>query len=123
VSKQFARQLRRNATDVEKRLWYFLQNRQLDGYKFRRQHGIADYIVDFVCLERKLIVELDGGQHAGRADRDEERTHVLESMGFQVVRFWNNEVLSNTVAVLEVIREALRTCPSPQPSPQAGERE
>jgi len=81
--------------------------RQLKGYKFRRQHAMAGFIVDFACLEKRLIVELDGGQHAVQADNDAARTCRLETQGYRVLRFWNNEVLENIEGVLMTILEAL----------------
>jgi very-short-patch-repair endonuclease len=98
-----ARGLRRTMTDAELRLWRYLRNRHLIGMKFRRQHEIDRYIVDFVCPEASLIVELDGGQHAEMMAADADRTRRLEAMGYRVLRFWNNDVLANTGAVLEVI--------------------
>ena len=99
--------LRRNQTDAETLLWRHLRNRQLGGFKFRRQHSFPPYIVDFVCIEKLLIVELDGGQHALAVEADERRTKCLEQKGFRVIRFWNNEILGNTEAVLERILELL----------------
>ena len=95
-----ARQLRRNQTDAEKRLWQLLRNRQLSGYKFRRQHPIGPYIADFVCLESMVIVELDGGQHMDQQAYDERRSAYLSRHGFCVVRFWNNDVLKNLEGVI-----------------------
>ncbi len=95
-----ARQLRRNQTDAEKRLWQLLRNRQLSGYKFRRQHPIGPYIADFVCLENGVIVELDGGQHMDQQAYDERRSAYLRQHGFCVVRFWNNDVLKNLEGVI-----------------------
>ena len=103
--------LRINMTDSERRLWSFLRANQLEGYKFRRQHPLGIYIVDFVCLQRKLIIEVDGGQHAERAEMDEARSAWLMRQGFRVLRFWNNEVLDEMEAVLEVIREVLVSPP------------
>lgn len=99
--------LRTNSTDAEQRLWHFLRNRQLGGYKFRRQHPFPPYVVDFVCLERRLIVELDGGQHAGEVAFDAARTAQLEQSGYMVLRFWNHEALSNTEGVLTRILQQL----------------
>ena len=113
----FARNMRKNPTEAEKKLWFALKNQQL-GDKFRRQHQIGQYIVDFVCLEKKLIIECDGGQHNEQVDR--ERTSYLEAQGYKVIRFWNNEILSNLEGVLFVIKENLSS-PSPQPSPTRGE--
>jgi very-short-patch-repair endonuclease len=100
--------LRKNQTDAEAVLWRHLRNRQLGGFKFRRQHSFPPYIVDFVCIEKRLVVELDGGQHANATEADERRTKFLEQKGFSVVRFWNNDALGNTEAVLERILELLK---------------
>ncbi|WP_404600978.1 endonuclease domain-containing protein [Dyella lipolytica] len=109
-------------TDAEHLLWRYLRNRQLLGWKFRRQHEIDRYIIDFVCTEAGLIVELDGGQHAERMASDADRTRRLEAMGYRVLRFWNNDVLTNSEAVLEVILEAVASAaPHPSPLPK-GER-
>ena len=105
-----ARKLRRRPTDAEIRFWAKVRNRQLGGAKFRRQWPIENYVVDFVCLEARLVVEIDGGQHADNA-RDEIRTKHLEAAGFRVVRFWNNDVLSNTAGVLETIAAVLAEAP------------
>jgi very-short-patch-repair endonuclease len=106
-----ARKLRAEATDAERRLWYHLRNRQFAGCKFRRQFAIGNYVVDFACLERNLIIELDGGQHADRVSEDERRTRFLEGNGFAVLRFWNDEVLKETDAVLSAISSALGPSP------------
>lgn len=107
-----AKQLRRNQTDVEKMLWHRLRNRQVNGCKFRRQHRIGKYVVDFVCPEKLLVVELDGGQHDEQASQDAARTVVLSTKGYRVLRFWNNEVNENIDGVLEAIRLELER-PSP----------
>ena len=104
----FARSLRRSLTDAERRLWSRLRDRRLAGCKFRRQHTVAEFVVDFVCLERGLIIELDGGQHPAQARYDARRTKALEEHGFTVMRFWNDDVLARTDAVLESISRALR---------------
>ena len=118
-----ARGLRRDMTDAEHSLWRQLRNRRLCGWKFRRQHEIDRYIVDFVCTEADLIVELDGGQHAERMALDADRTRRFEAMGYRVLRFWNNDVLTNNEAVLRVILEAVASAaPHPDPLPE-GERE
>ena len=103
-----ARQLRRKQTDAEKALWAKLRNRQLQGVKFRRQQPMGSYIVDFVSFEKKLIIEIDGGQHNEdkAKERDTERTTRLRERGYRVIRFWNNEVPMNLGGVLERIREA-----------------
>ena len=119
--KKLARGLRKNQTDAEKRLWSHLRNRQLSGCKFRRQHEIGNYIVDFICLEKKLIIELDGGQHANQIRYDSQRTTILESLGYTVIRFWDNEVLTKTQNILEAIHKILIDNPSPPPSPSRGE--
>ena len=98
--KDKARLLRKNSTDAEKRFWSQLRNRGLNGWKFRRQFPIGQYIVDFECHELKLIVEVDGGQHAEQEFYDIRRTEYLQLKGYQVVRFWNNEVLGNLEGVL-----------------------
>lgn len=112
-----AQRLRTTQTDAESRLWHQLCNRQLLGHKFRRQLPVGPYVADFACVERGLIVELDGGQHVERAEADEIRTKTLASHGFRVLRFWNDQVLRETEAVLEAIRLALLADPSPRPSP------
>lgn len=102
-----ARSLRKNQTDVEQLLWKQLRNRNVFNYKFRRQYPIEPYIVDFICFDLKLIIELDGGQHANQADYDQQRSLFLENRGFKVIRFWNNEVTENSDGVLEVIRRLI----------------
>ena len=106
------RELRRNATDAEKRLWTMLRNRQLDGFQFRRQSPVGPYIVDFVTESGKVIIEFDGGQHASKLVQDTERTRALESMGYIVLRFWNNDVLANTDGVLLEIRDTINRSPT-----------
>jgi len=98
-----ARSLRRNSTNAEKLLWKHLRMRQIGDYKFRRQQPIGTYIVDLVCQDKKLIVELDGGQHSEQVDYDERRTAWLQSIGYRVLRFWNHEVLAAPEAVLAKI--------------------
>jgi len=98
-----ARHLRKTQTDAERRLWQLLRNRSLGGCKFRRQHPVGSYICDFVCIDRQLVIEVDGGQHAERIENDKERTSYLESKGYTVMRFWNHEMLTETDAVLEKI--------------------
>ena len=101
-------------------MWKLLRNRQLDGWKFRRQHPVGKYILDFYCHEARLGVELDGGQHAepDQAQYDAERAQALEAEGIRVLRFWNNEVLKNTTAVLQEIWNVLTDSLSPGPSPR-----
>src|SRR5579872_4882043 len=108
-----SRRLRRDATMAEQRLWYRIRSRSTLGMKFVRQEPIGPYIVDFVCREYRLIIEVDGGQHAEN-ERDVVRDHWLHDHGYRVMRFWNNEVLENTEGVLETIADALRSSPSPR---------
>jgi len=119
-----ARYLRRQGTDAEKALWYQLRNRRIEGTRFRRQQPIGPYIVDFVSFERRLVVEVDGGQRDEEviAGRDEERTRWLNGKGYRVVRFWNSDILGNLEGVLESVAEALRgDSGTPSPSPVKGE--
>ena len=118
-----ARALRRNPTEAEKFLWRKLRLWQIDGFKFRRQQPLGNYIVDFVCFERKLIVELDGGQHAEQVEYDAERDAWLREQGFTVLRFWNNDVLQNINGVKEIILSNLKSTPFLSPSPQGGRRQ
>jgi len=113
------RHLRKNLTDAEQTLWQHIRNRQRYGHKFRRQAPIGKYIVDFVCFEKRLIVELDGGQHAAHQDEDNHRSEWLESQGFRVIRFWNHDVLKQIEAIKEVITLNLIT-PHPDLPPQGG---
>ena len=118
-----ARDLREEATDAERRIWNKLRDRQIANAKFKRQQPIGQYIVDFCCHEGRLIVELDGGQHAQQQKKyDEKRDAFLEAQGYRVMRFWNHDVLQNTDAVLQTIYNYLTTVivetPSPQPSPE-----
>ena len=99
-----ARKLRRLTTDAEALLWQHLRNRNLAGLKFRCQHPVGRYVTDFCCEEEKLVVELDGGQHADDVEQDEKRTQYIETYSFRVVRYWNSEVLNNIDGVLADIR-------------------
>ncbi len=110
-------ELRKRQTDAEKKLWFFLRNRQLNGAKFRRQHPISFYIVDFCCIEKKIIIEIDGSQHKLNAQEDKIRTDFLTAQGYHVIRFWNHEVLTQLEAVLEQIRLHLNN-PHPSPLPE-----
>ena len=101
-----ARVLRRGMTDAERRLWAVLRGRRLQGYKFRRQHPLGPFIADFACIEHRLVIEADGGQHADNA-ADQRRTAWLESRGWRVLRFWNDNVLADTEGVQEAILQAL----------------
>jgi very-short-patch-repair endonuclease len=102
---RLAKALRNSATDAERRLWLNLQSSQLEGVKFRRQEPIKEYIVEFVSFQKKLIIELDGGQHAEAMEKDMQRDDCLVGLGFKVLRFWNNDVFQNLEGVLEVIRQ------------------
>ena len=115
-----ARRLRVGQTDAEQKLWYHLRNRHLQGWKFRRQHEIDRYIADFACPDAGLVVELDGSGHDEQQAYDVARTRKMESMGYRVLRFWDNDVLTNIEGVLEVILEALAS-PAPHPNPLPGE--
>jgi very-short-patch-repair endonuclease len=101
-----ARRLRSDMTEAEKRIWYLLRRRQFGGLNFRRQAPIDPYIVDFACLSIRLVIELDGGQHDADAEEDARRTAWLESQGYRVLRFWNNEVFENLDGVLQTISSA-----------------
>ena len=110
-----ARSLRENSTDVERKLWYRLRDRQVLGCKFVRQQPVGPYVVDFACRERDLIVELDGGQQ-GTANgilADAARTEMLSQHGYRVIRFWNSDVLTNIDGVLQIIADRLEKAPSP----------
>jgi very-short-patch-repair endonuclease len=108
--------MRRDATEAEKVLWQLLRGRQHVGAKFRRQHPVGRFIADFACIERRLIVEADGGQHDGRAS-DARRTAWLEAAGWRVIRFWNNDILRNPEGVMLAIEAALLGCARRAPSP------
>ncbi|OIO01882.1 hypothetical protein AUJ67_03670 [Candidatus Desantisbacteria bacterium CG1_02_49_89] len=127
----FSRNLRNNPTDAERHLWKYLARRQIEGLKFRRQAPIGRYVADFVCFERKVIVELDGSQHS-ESVKDRERDKWLTGQGFTVLRFWDNEVFQNTEGVLELIRLKILSphlnplplhSPPPQSSPIKGEED
>jgi very-short-patch-repair endonuclease len=129
MSKQRARNLRRDSTDAERRLWEALRDRRLAGYRFRRQHPISNFIIDFACTRYCLAVEADGGQHAENPS-DDRRTAFLEEQDWQVLRFWNNDILGNTEGVIETILQTLqnaetltrsRAAPAPTLSRGAGE--
>ncbi|MGH7948719.1 MAG: endonuclease domain-containing protein [Candidatus Binataceae bacterium] len=106
-----ARRLRASSTDVERKLWFHLRARQMGGCKFRRQHPIGPFYADFCCVERRLILELDGGQHDANKERDERRTAYLKKHGYRVIRFWNGDVMKNLDGVLEGIAGALNADP------------
>jgi adenine-specific DNA-methyltransferase len=117
-----ARQLRRNATDAERKLWSLLRDRRLGGIKFRRQHPRGPYTLDFYWAEAALVIEVDGGQHAERVEEDAQRTAYLEREGLRVLRLWNRDVLLNPegcfLLILEALRERSTKSPSPCPSPR-----
>lgn len=106
-----ARELRNAGTDAERRLWYFLRRRQLAGHKFRRQYPLAGYIVDFVCVPARLVIELDGGQHLEAIDYDQRRTEALQCGGYRVLRFWNDDVLLRSDDVVAEIFRVLEEMP------------
>jgi len=118
-----ARNLRKRFTDAEKLLWRYLRAKQLEGFKFRRQQPIGNYIVDFVCFEKRVVIEVDGGQHAVERKKDKERDNWLKGQDLKVLRFWNNEVLTNTRGVLEVIREHCLSHPPLESPIKGGEEE
>ena len=116
-----ARELRKNATDAEHKLWHHLRNRQINGIKFRRQYPIAGYVADFAAPSIRLVVELDSGQHLLQTKYDRQRTDRVACNGYQVLRFWNDDVLLRTEQVLSEILRMIDATP-PQPSPAfAGE--
>jgi very-short-patch-repair endonuclease len=120
-----AQRLRRELTDAERKLWWALRNRQVEGAKFRRQQPIGPFIADFVCQDSRLIIEADRGEHA-ECPADERRTAFLESEGYRVLRFWNNDILNNLDGVIRAIADALspphpaRASPE-SPTPSKGE--
>jgi very-short-patch-repair endonuclease len=103
---QIAKKLRKESTHAERLLWRHLKTKQLEGYKFRRQEPIGNYIVDFVCYENRIVIEVDGSQHQTEKAKDKKRDLWLKSQGFKVLRFWNNEVLNNLEGVYKVIKES-----------------
>jgi len=122
VLQQRARTLRKQSTDAERHLWHQLRRRGIGGDRVRRQVPIGGFIVDFACLEGKLVVELDGAQHMAHKSYDHDRDGKLAIKGFRVLRFWDNEVFINTQAVLDTILRALdSTGPHPSLPPRAGE--
>ena len=127
LKTKYSRQLRISSTKAELKLWNHLRSRALNGRKFMRQHPIGPFIVDFVCRERRLVIEVDGGQHALN-ERDQLRDQWFVEHGYSVLRFWNNEVLGNIEGVLEAVQFALAdTPPHPasfarRPLPACGER-
>jgi very-short-patch-repair endonuclease len=129
--RDFSRALRNQATDAERALWQRLRARQLLGARFRRQHPIGPYVADFACMDARLVIEVDGGQHADSA-HDRQRDAWLAAQGWRVLRFWDNDVLTNIEGVLAQVIEALQLAqdgaraalsPPPLPSPWQGEGE
>ena len=116
----FAKKLRREATDTERLLWSRLRAKRFLELKWRRQEAIGRYIVDFVCYERRIIIECDGGQHASQNQRDQERDRWFENQGYRVLRFWDTDILKNTEGVLETILQACQSSPSPSSPPIPG---
>ena len=114
-----AKRMRREPTDAERKLWSILRAKRLAGWKFKRQEQIDRYIVDFVCFGARLIVEADGSQHA-ESEADAARDAYLTGQGFRLLRFWNNDILTNPDGVATAILAALET-PLPNPSPARGE--
>lgn len=114
VIKTNARALRTGMTLAEQRLWHAIRGKQLEGHRFRRQHPIGPYIADFACIEKLLSIELDGGQHQGQIEYDLERTKYLQSQGWRVMRFWNNEVFENLDGILSSIVDTLTASPAVQ---------
>ncbi len=117
-----ARNLRRNMTEAEIRVWHMLRAHRMNGHKFRRQVPIGRYIADFVCHEVRLVVEIDGGQHDFSPPGETERSDFLRNEGYRILRFWNNEVLANTDGVHEAIVSELAASPPPCPPPSRGRR-
>ena len=115
-----ARALRKNMTDAERSIWQILRSLQIDGHRFRRQVPFGRYIADFVCHDARLIIEIDGGQHDRSSPAETKRTRFLEDQGYRILRFWNNEVLSNLEGVCAMIARALRPHPHPVPPPSRG---
>ncbi|MBX3662129.1 MAG: endonuclease domain-containing protein [Burkholderiales bacterium] len=115
--KTFARKLRKSETDAERKIWQQLHSRNLKGSKFRRQHPVGPYVVDFICINEKLIIELDGSQHQKQQGYDAERTAYLEQAGYRVLRFWDNDVLLRTESVMQAIFDAILISPHPNPLP------
>jgi very-short-patch-repair endonuclease len=119
--RRLARTMRAVPTEAERKLWWHLRHRiPTPGTHFRRQVRIGRYIADFACHATRIVIEVDGGQHGERSAADEQRTKVLEASGYRVLRYWNNDVLSNIDNVLEDILSTITTTPTPSPSPQGG---
>ncbi len=115
-----ASKLRKRQTDSERKLWGQLRAKQMEGVKFRRQHPIGIYIVDFICFEKRLIIELDGGQHMIQATKNKTREAWLRQQGYKVLRFWDHEIFENSTGVLNSIRNNIIRTPSPSSPPIKG---
>ena len=111
LPRDTARRLRADQTEAEQKLWSRLRRHQMKGFQFRRQHPIGPFFADFVCLETKLIIELDGSQHADQTDRDESRSEFLRGLGYTVLRFWNYEVISDFDEIVQRIADAVEAVP------------
>jgi len=111
-----SRELRLNATDAERKLWAQLSARKIAGVRFNRQFPVGPFICDFVSRTAKLVIEVDGGQHAVDVEKDKARTAYLEAQGFRVIRFWNNDVLDRIEGLVSEIERSLADMPSPSPS-------
>ncbi len=113
-----AREMRSNATDAERRMWEILRAKRMGGFKFRRQHPLGQYIVDFICLAARIVIEVDGDTHGdGREMAEQKRTDYVEKVGFRVIRFWNYDVLHYPDDVADAIGRELGVCANPDPSP------
>ena len=118
-----ARSLRNRQTDAEAKLWARLRNRQINGWKFKRQVPRGNYIVDFFCAEAGLVIEADGSQHLEeQATHDQERTRYLEEQGYRILRFWNRDILTNMEGTLGAIYKALGDRPAPTPGTSRGRK-
>ena len=111
LPRDTARSLRRAQTEAEQKLWSRLRRHQMKGFQFRRQHSIGPFFADFVCIETKLIIELDGSQHADQTVRDDSRSEFLREAGYTVLRFWNYEVIGELDQVVQSIADALEAAP------------
>ncbi|MFO1520046.1 MAG: DUF559 domain-containing protein [bacterium] len=122
--KPFAKKLRKNSTDTESLLWRHLRAKRFEGFKWRRQEPVGKYIVDFICYEKRVIIECDGGQHLVEREKDRVREEWLGKRGYRMLRFWDHEILQDLEAVLEAIWKGLMGHPPPDPRPpRAGEKE
>jgi len=122
LMKLRARDLRHDGNNAERQVWRLLRDRRLGGLKFRRQHVLGTYIVDFVCLSARLVIEIDGDTHEN-PEADSRRTAALEQMGYRVIRFWNSYVYDRESAILDMIVDALRSSALPQQEKERLDRE